>query len=183
MRVTLLAPSYCIEHQAITTPNKVNAHTWIRHKRTRCLSKTTHVVYSEGEMAHEVTLRLHPHNALNANQWHSQILSLSLTYTHIHSNQYKRTRCSFRTNTTPSPYIQQTNEDQRTTIINIVVLYSERKMAHWVKSHYGLILLHQTPISASNKVNRARINSCNTNVRAVRPQPIWHPFNTFNEWR
>ena len=101
------------------------------------------VVYSEGKMAHEdYDLILH-----------------SRIREHTRTNQYKRTRCSSRSNTAPGPYMQPTQINARSLIINIIiVVYLESKQnGRYITCR--LILVHQTPITASSKVNRTRSNN------------------------
>ena len=54
--------------------------------------------------------------------------------------------------------IHSTNAYQCKVIISIIVVYLEDEMVQ-DRITYGLILLHQIPITASSKVNRTRSNS------------------------
>ena len=91
------------------------------------------------------------------------------------SNSSKRTRCSSRANTAPIPHIQPTKINA-SPVVNVAV-YSESKMAHEVKLNTVPCILHRTPITASNKVNRIpRSNSYKRTYCASKANTVPVPY-------
>ena len=110
-------------------------------------------------------IKLRPHIVSNTN-YTCQIVA--------HTQQYKRTAWSSRANTTPVPYIQQ-NEDQRIVVMHrhCSVFGRTARKGEMITTIY---CIHRTSIT------RAHTRS-NTNVRAVCPATMRHPFHTFNQRR
>ena len=100
---------------------------------------------------HMMRVRLRPHTASNNNITTSN----SCKHTAIQT-----TYALFVQGQHDTRSIDSTNAGQCKAVINIIVVYSKRKMAYEVKLHTrSLMLLHQTSITTSSNVNRTRSNS------------------------
>ena len=137
-------------------------------------------------------VRSRPHTTSNTNNTHRKIQThhtqqykIVYAYTYTRTNQYKRTRCSSRTNTTPRLCIHDAiNADQSTTIINIIVVHLESKMVLEVKLHTVsyYCIKHQWQLRVRSIAHTAIAKHPQTYALFVHDQAS-HPFHTFNEQR
>ena len=74
------------------------------------------------------TVRLQPHAYYVDHQQHCPV--------QVHTQQYKRTCWWSSANTTPVPYIQPTNEDQRRAVIVIIVEYLDSTWTGTITTSY-----------------------------------------------
>ena len=169
--------SYCIEHQTITTPSKATrTHMHQYGINVRAVRPRRHVccVFARQNGAWgEITITC-------SYCIERQLITQSNSSTH-------NTRAAINTNVRavcPGPtrhpvhtFNQRTKINARPSLTLFWCVFEKQQVKLHTASYYRI--KHQERL----RVRSITHASIAANVRAVRPRPAWHPFNTFHEWR